>query len=183
MLRRPSSRHRKQQEQIQLNLVPILDAMVTLIAFLLYTMSFLSIVTIESPLPQSSAEINSDKLDQRPLQLTLSIREKDSEIWSPFDRIEPRRIPHLEAGKPDVRQLHEAFLALKQQFPQERQLVLAPNAGLAYDQLVAVMDAARNVAATDPTIYARDVATGTDQAVKLLFPDIVFGNLLGGDGA
>ncbi len=179
MLRRPSARRKREINEVQLNLVPILDAMVTLIAFLLYTMSFLAIVSIESPFPEASPEINRKKIETPPLQLTLSVRENETEIWSPFQKIEPKKLPHLEPGKPDTGSIHEALLAIKQQFPQENQVVFAPHPGLNYDALVGVMDAARTLEATDPPIYFKNESTGMDEAAKTLFGDVVFGNLLG----
>ena len=179
MLRRPSARRKREVAEIQLNLVPILDAMVTLIAFLLYTMSFLAIVSIESPFPEASPEINKKKMDEPPLQLTLSVRENETEIWSPFQKIEPKKLPNLEPGKPDTASIHETLLAIKQQFPQERQVVLAPHPSLNYDALVGVMDAARSLEPTDPPIYFKNETTGMDEAAQTLFADVVFGNLLG----
>ncbi len=179
MLRRPTARRKKEVAEVQLNLVPILDAMVTLISFLLFTMSFLAIVSIESPFPEASPEINQRKLDEPPLQLTLSVREGETEIWSPFQKIESRKLPHLEPGKPDTASIHEALLAIKQQFPQEKQVVLAPHPGLNYDALVGVMDAARTLEPTDPPIYFKNETTGMDEAAPTLFSDVVFGNLLG----
>jgi hypothetical protein len=57
--------------------------------------------------------------------------------------------------------------------------VLVPYAGASYDTLIAVMDAVRLVEPGDSPIYAKNEKTNVDEAVKTLFPDIVFGNLLG----
>ncbi|MGZ3708243.1 MAG: hypothetical protein ACXWPM_05415, partial [Bdellovibrionota bacterium] len=62
MLKRPSSRRKTSAEGIQLNLVPILDTMVTLIGFLLFSMSFLAVVNIESVVPQASPKNVQEKL-------------------------------------------------------------------------------------------------------------------------
>lgn len=181
MLKRPStsSRLKGGQSQIQLNLIPILDTMVTLIAFLLFTMSFLSIVSIESPFPVASPEQVQQKLKERPLQLTVTIRESDTEIWSPFGLIEARKIPNPSAGQPDVQALHQALVEVKQKFPTESQIVIVPQGGITYDTLVASMDSMRMLDATDPPLFVKNPATGNDDAVKSLFPEIVFGNLLG----
>jgi len=178
MLKRPSAR-RKTTREIQLNLVPILDAMVTLIGFLLFTMSFLSLVSIETPFPIASSEINQKKLKEKPLQLTVSLRENDVRIWTPFDKFEPKTIPYLEEGKPDVPGLHLALIEIKKLFPTETQIVLAPYAGTSYDILIAVMDGLRAIEKTDPPIFMDNKETGNQELVKALFPDIVFGNLLG----
>jgi biopolymer transport protein ExbD len=170
VLKRPSAR-RKTRDEIQLNLVPLLDTMVTMISFLLFTMTFLSIVSIESPFPTTSAETNQQKL--------ISLRESDTEIWSPFGKIENRTIPHLSEGLPDIKTIHETLHGIKQKFPNEKSVVFAPDASVNYDVLIAVMDSMRAVEPTDPPIFMKNATTGIDESLKVLFPDVIFGNLLG----
>src|SRR5690349_1389840 len=129
MLNRPSSRRKSSKEQIELNLVPLLDTLVTLIAFLLFTMAFLQVVHIESPIPQMSQEDVEKKLKEKPLQLTLSINDKESRLWSPFEKITPKTIPNPAAGTPDVKAIHEALIEVKQKFPTETKIVLSPAGG------------------------------------------------------
>ncbi len=180
MLKRPSSRRRNTHRgQIELNLVPILDTMVTLIAFLLFTMSFLSIVSIETPFPQASIDDLKEKLKEKPLQLTLSLREGEAEIWSPFEKIKAKKIPNITDGAPDTQAIHNALVEVKQKYPTEVQIVFAPYGGINYDVMISTMDAIRSMEATDPPIYVKNQQTGVDEAVKSLFPGIVFGNLLG----
>ena len=180
MLKRPSTRRKSKQEQINLNLVPILDTMVTLIGFMLFTTSFLAFVDIETPIPESSRAIVEQKLKEKPLQLTLSLRSKDAEIWSPFERVPSKKFEHLPDGQPDLRAIHEALIAIKSQFPLENRLILVPHPTMTYDTLVAVMDATRGLEATDPPLFTKNVTTGNDEPMKALFGDVVFGNLLGG---
>lgn len=183
MLKRPSSRQRSasksSREGISLNLVPVLDTMVTLIGFLLFTSSFLSIVTVESTFPQASTKNIEDQLKDTPLQLTLSLHDNDAEIWSPFDKIPSKTIPHTAPGQPDMKSIHDALIEVKKQFPNESKLVLVPAAGSNYDTMIAIMDASRNLEPSDPPIFTKNTQTGIDEAVKKLFPEIIFGNLLG----
>jgi biopolymer transport protein TolR len=180
VLSRPSNRRRgSHDKQIELNLVPILDTMVTLIGFLLFTTSFISIVSIESPAPVVSSQQQEEKLKERPLQLTVTFREEELEIWSPFEKIPARKIPHQAPSTPNLTALHEALLQIKREFPTETRVIFVPTPGMAYDTLIASMDSVRQVEATDPPIFAKNPVTGNDEAVKTLFGEIVFGNLLG----
>lgn len=179
MLKRPSARRKAPPRQIELNLVPILDTLVTLIAFLLFTMSFLSLVTIESPAPIVSPEDVKQKLKEPPLQLTLTLRENELELWSPFEKIQPQKIPFLEAGKPDIKTLHEALVDIKNRFPTEKQIVFVPHPSTSYDILIATMDSVRTIEPTDPSVYVKNEATGTDELATQLFPEVIFGNILG----
>ena len=151
----------------------------TLIAFLLFTMSFLNVVTIESPVPQVSSEDVQQKLKEKPLQLTVTLRDNDIEVWSPFEKIPPKKILHTLPGQPDLKTLHEILIDVKKQFPEETKVVLVPSASLNYDTLVATMDSMRLLEATDTPIYAANPKTGINEQTKTLFPEVVFGNLLG----
>lgn len=181
MLRRPSARRKVGAEQISLNLVPMMDTFVTLIAFLLYTMAFIVMTHVETPLPTASPTEMAEKLKEKPLQLTVSFRKDETEVWSPFKKIEAKKIPNLPEGTPDVMALHARLVEVKQQFPNEKQVVLAPTGSTSYDSLVASMDVIRMLDATDPPIIVKNAETGVDEALKLLFPEVVFGNILGND--
>ena len=181
MLKRPSSRRKSKNAQVQLNLVPILDAMVTLIGFLLFTMSFLAIVSIESPFPESAARPLDEKVKERPLQLTVSLHDKDTEIWSPFNKFEAKTIPNAPDGHPDVKAVHDFLVTIKLKFPTENKVVLTPTRTSTYDILIALMDGFRGLEPTDPPIFIKNVKTGMDEPQKKLFPEVIFGNLLGVD--
>jgi len=167
---------------VTLNLVPVIDAMVTLIGFLLFTTSVLAIVTIESPLPTASAEQNEQIMSEKPLQLTLSLNAKEATIWSPFDLIASKTIPNLSPGTPDVKTIHSTLLEIKRQFPTEQKIVFVPTGEINYDNLISVMDASRSLEKTDPTLYYANPASGNNEVLKTLFPNVIFGNLLGVSG-
>lgn len=178
MFKRPSSRRKSHATGIELNLVPILDTMVTLIGFLLFTTSFLVLVSIESPIPLASPTEIQEQLKEKPLQLTLTVRKNDIELWSPFSRIPPKAIANDSKGEFDLKAIHEALLEIKKQFPQETSIVLVPRVNTLYDHLIGLMDALRSIEATDPPLYAKNETTGVDEPIKTLFPKIVFGNLM-----
>lgn len=181
MLKRPSSRRRSNSAEINLNLVPMLDALVTMISFLMYTMAFLSLTMIESPLPMVSSEQNQAQLKERPLQLTLTVNEKDVLLWSPFDQIPQMTIPNKDDNSPDYLKLHEALIGIKQKFPKENKVILVPKSSTSYDMIVQIIDAAKNIEKTDPVIVVKNEKTGVDENAKYVFEEVVFGNLLGGD--
>lgn len=182
MLKRPSSRTRRHAGGVELNLIPILDALITLISFLMLSMSLLSIVSIESPFPTVSQEDVQKKLkdpNEKPLQLTISMNSKGLEIWSPFERIPTETVPNNAEGQPDTQILHEKLIEIKKKFPDESKIVLVPTAKTDYDSLIVLMDAIRILEKSDAPIFRRNSETGNDEAVKFLFPEVIFGNLLG----
>ena len=181
MLKRPSSRRRSHPAEIQINLVPMLDALVTMISFLMYTMAFLSLTMIESPLPIVSNEENVQQLKERPLQLTLTINDKDVLLWSPFDLIPQMSIPNRPDASVDLLKLHEALIGIKQKFLSENKIILVPNKNTSYDTSVAVLDASKTLDKTDPVMVLKNEKTGVQEQVKTLFGEVVFGNLLGNE--
>lgn len=179
MLNRPSSRRKAPSKIVGLNLVPMIDALVVLITFLLFTMSFFALVSVESPVPIASTKRIEEKLKRKPLQLTLTMTPKLVEIWSPFNRIRTVKINNAPDGQPDVFAIHDAIYKIKAKYPWEKQIVFVPYKGVTYDTLVALMDAVRLLQPTDPPLYAKNKETGIEEQLKLMFPEIVFGNLLG----
>ncbi len=179
MLKRPSSRRRSSTAIVQINLIPMLDALVTLIGFLLFTLSYLALVHVETLMPQVSSEQLEQQLKEKPLQLTVSLREGDVQVWSPFEKFATKVIPNTSEGLPDVQAVHRAIVEVKQQFPKETKVVLAPYGGASYDVLVSLMDSVRVVEPTDPPLFIKNEKTGNDEPIKMLFPEVVFGNLLG----
>ncbi len=179
MLKRPSTRRRSAPSEVAINLVPMLDALVTLIGFLLFSMSFLALVSVETPMPQISPDDVQQKIKEKPLQLTVSIKDKETEIWSPFERIKSQSIPHNAEGMPDAPAIHAALIEVKRQFLNENKVVLVPAASTSYDILISVMDALRVLEPTDPALFKKNEQTGIDEPLKALFPEVVFGNLLG----
>jgi biopolymer transport protein ExbD len=180
MLKRPTSRRRSREADFDINIVPLLDTLVTLIAFLMFSMSIINVVSLDSFAPTQDSKSINQPIKKKPLQLTLSFQGRGMLLWSPFGRIKERRIRDLADGTPNLVGLHQELIKLKNRFPTENQLILMPSADLSYELLIKVMDSIRSLEATDPTIYVKNPKTGVDEVAIFLFPDIVFGNLMDG---
>ncbi len=193
MLRRPSSQRRsKSKDELELPLVPILDTFVTLIAFLLMATSLLAVTLIDTPVPVVSATPPKDK--RKPLSLTVQIELDRFRVYSPFGRIKAQRIDRTGEDI-DFANLHDALIPIKNQYPGEKQIVLMPGPLVEYNDIVKVMDAARAINEGDPSLYVKEVVKDEegndlkdengnvakeDRLVTDLFPEVVFGNILGG---
>lgn len=180
MLKSPSHRRRsKGTEDAELPLVPIMDAFVTLIAFLLLATSLLSVTLIDTPVPVVS-NMPDDKKDDKPLMLTLKMTPEELSLSSAFRRIPEQKFPKIDKGY-DLDKLHEALVAIRQQFQNEKTIVFMPAAEIKYDEIIQVMDAVRLLAKTDPPFYVKDEKDGVDKPDEYLFPAVVFGNVLSGN--
>ena len=176
-MQRPSARRRSQaQGDADLPLVPIMDAFVTLIAFLLLATSMLSVTLIDTPVPIVSNMPDNSK--DKPLTLTLRIDEDQLKLDSPFNLIKPQVFPKIEKDYP-FDKLHEALIEIKKGFPNEKKIIFMPASKVKYNDLVALMDASRTLFKTDPPLYV----VGTDGVNKPqtdLFSEVIFGNVVSG---
>ncbi len=183
MFKRPSIRKKERTREINLNLVPILDALVTLTAFLLFSSSFLALVVIDSPVPLvSSAQVQLEKIKDKPLQLTVHIQENQIIIsdWSGSREhhvIRNIQDPTTQESRYDLEKFHVLLVEIKQRYPHETKLILKPISGVAYEVLVDIMDAARELSNTDPPLYQK-TAQGEQVPETKLFPEIIFGNIM-----
>jgi biopolymer transport protein TolR len=183
MLNRPSSRRKSSQEAVTINLVPMLDALVTLVAFLLFSTAFMSIVVIDTPAPLlAPAEQQIDKIKEKPLQLTAHVQENQI-ILSDWTGSREKHVilnapdPKTGEGRYDLEKFHQVLLEIKTRYPHETKLILKPEGGVSYEMLVGIMDAARAFEKSDPPLYRKN-AQGIDEPETKLFNEIIFGNIM-----
>jgi biopolymer transport protein ExbD len=155
-----------------------MDAFVTLIAFLLLVTSLLSVTLIDTPVPVVSSDSPKDD-HKKPLALTLKIEQDALVLSSAFRKIPEQKFPKVSVGY-DLDQLHQALLKIRQQFPDEQNIVFLPVANVKYDDLVQLMDAVRLVSKTDPPMPTVKDKDGVDRIDPFLFPTVVFGNVISG---
>jgi biopolymer transport protein ExbD len=183
MFSRPSSRRKVKSEEVAINLVPMLDALVTIVAFLLFTTAFLSIGMIDTPAPTlSSAPEQVEKMKEKPLQLTATITENKIFITDWSGSRESHTISSVtdpKTGEPkyDFEKFHQTLVEIKHRHPKEVKLVFKPTNGIAYETLVALMDTARFLEKSDAPLYKKN-AQGLDEPETALFSEVIFGNIL-----
>ncbi len=182
MLKKPSQRRSGRRiMDIELPLIPIMDAFVTLIAFLLLATSMLAVTLIDTPVPVVS-NLPDEKEIKKPLALQLRIDQDMLTLSSMTRQIPEQKFPKVEKGY-DLEKLHEALVQIRLQFPSERNIVYLPAAEVKYDDLVQLMDATRLLLKTDPPLptYVEKIGDETVERVEqFVFPNVVFGNVISG---
>ncbi|MGE4233337.1 MAG: ExbD/TolR family protein [Bacteriovoracia bacterium] len=183
MFKKPSSRRKTENSEITLNLVPILDAMVTLIAFLLFSSSFLAIAVIDTPAPVlGTPDQQEQQSKDRPLQLTAMISAHRILIQDWTGSREKHIIANVEDpntgdSRYDFEKFHQLLLQIKNRYPKETKLILKPDSGVAYETIIELIDRARFFEPTDPALFKTN-AQGVDEVEKKLFPEVIFGNIM-----
>jgi biopolymer transport protein ExbD len=180
MLKKPSARRRSAgTHEVELPLVPIMDAFVTLIAFLLLATSMLAVTLIDTPVPVVSTFPDDPKKNDKPLALTLRIEKDGLTLASSSRRIPEAKFPKIDVNY-DLVKLHESLVAVRKQFPTEKNITFYPSADIKYNDIVGIMDAVRLYLKTDETLFVKG-DDGVDRADPLLFSNVLFGNVISGN--
>lgn len=166
-------------EDIELPLIPIMDAFVTLIAFLLLATSLLAVTLIDTPVPVVSNELENNP-PKKPLALQLKVDQDMLTLSSMTRQIPEQKFPKVEKGY-DLEKLHEALVQIRLQFPLEKSLVFYPAAEVRYDDLVQLMDASRLLLKTDSPLPNYTDKDGVSRTEQFVFPNVVFGNVISGN--
>jgi len=167
------SRRRSKNNLANPSLVPVMDAMFTLIFFLLMSSSFLKINEISSNIPFVS---NDDKIQDQNLGLTIQVNTDNIQILTGTPSRPYKTISRVANGGYDLEQLRAELISLKKIHPKEMTALLEPVADITYEELVNIMDNIRETKNTDDTIYTKD-EKGLDIQTNQLFSNIVFTNI------
>ena len=138
-------------QSVELNLTALMDILSNLLFFLLASFGATIVMSINATVPVQSAD-SSDVADQS-LQVTVNVslsrdhlelsaagsKQTEEELarWK-------KTIAHV-GGKPDYAALAAHLGAIKQAYPKSDTILLTPEAGLPYAQMIGVMDAAREI--------------------------------------
>lgn len=136
MVRRNHARYHQGRDD--LNIVPMIDMMVILVFFLIFTAVFSKTNILQLNLPaNASAPLDLPK----GLKLEVIIRPNDLVI---NDRNSgPLKLLENTAGGYDLDGLSEFMRRVKSQYPQMTDATILPGPNVSYDTLVQVMDAVR----------------------------------------
>ena len=174
---------RREEATFELNLAPMLDIIVSIVPMLLMSMVFVHITTIDTPVPQvvekAIAAANEKNRDQ--VQILLSVSKQAGFKFTITDKGHTEeRVVSLKGNDFDLAGLYKEILSVKKLYPDVFRLELNPEENVDLDQIVLVMDQVRTLKPGEPKVVFKDVETGKSLETNLLFPDVVFGNVVGG---
>ena len=140
----------------ELNIVPFLDIVVNLIMFLLVaTMSIIAVFQIESQLPDYRRGVGSRAANREAtLNLSVTIVPNGVIVSGSGGKLAPGcrdtasgaviTVPKLPSGQYDWQGLTDCAAYVKQEFQEERQVIVSADPLIEYQHLVQAMDALRN---------------------------------------
>lgn len=172
------------ESSFELDLAPMLALMVTLIPIMLLSTVFVEVNVIETPLPQvvQKALDQDRKNKDREVHIQVDMRSDHSfslMVLQNGQRVLRQGIRGQEQDW-DWNGLHSQIVEIKQKYPKTFRLHLNPDESVKYDMVVRTIDKVRRSGVNDPKIYIFDEESGEKVATDLLFPDVVFSNILEG---
>lgn len=162
-----------------LNLAPILDIIVSIVPLLLLSVAFVQVKMIDTSVPQVVAEAaqRAEEKSQTSVSLKVSKSKGFTFEVTKDGKKTPVDVPNKN-GTWDMDALNAAGFAIKQKSPEVFRIDLAPEADVNLNELVIVMDKLRRSPEGQKVAFV-DPANGQRMETELMFPNVLFGNVLG----
>jgi biopolymer transport protein ExbD len=154
----------------ELNVVPFLDVMITLIPFLMLTVSFGSVVVVKTALPTPVDKVDSVKVPP-PFDLVAQVSPDSIRLWlDPANHPVKPVLVVPTTGKEAYNQtvldsFHLALIRVKSMHPSETRMVLDASPGVSLERLSQLMDQSAE-------LRTSEIVAGTTGDVRRLFPDV-----------
>jgi biopolymer transport protein ExbD len=182
-MRHSHVKERLHDSTFELNLAPMLDMLVVLITVLLVSFTSIRLGVLDGLIPQPVAnaiEVDRKKTD-REFTVALAISAKNGlTVTAKVDGKETKQVIGNIGDKFDLVKLHAHLVQLKVAHPETFRIEIAPSEEVTYNDIITVMDRVRITSPSDPKIKVKDPKTGEMAETYLLFPDVVFSNVVDG---
>ncbi len=172
-----------EEPNYDLDLAPMLAMMVALIPILLLSTVFVKVKIIESPLPQviQEAIAEDQKNGERKVEISLEASLKGFVLVVDNNgRKQKKKFSATKGEELNLDGLKKALIEVKKRYPRSFQLMLKPGSELSYKQIVQIMDTARDTGKNGPEFTVKSSQTEEEASTNLMFPKVVFGNLMEG---
>ncbi len=165
-----SNRRAREEEDTELNMVPIMNMFMVLIPFLLMSASFYHIKAVNTSIPvhgNAPTEQTAPKEEKIKITVVLELKENQIAISALSDKLDNDELATLEkrisrpAGQISVAEVADFLKNIKSRYPASDTLLLIPDGNVSYNEIIQAMDCARS--------YETDA----------LFPNVVLSGSLG----
>lgn len=168
--------------EFELDLAPLLAVMVKLVPVLLVSSAFVQVMVIETELPQVVEQaIQRQEQQQTPTNVALEIDAKDGirVIVTEKGQDKVETIP-LKNGTFDLTTLHQKLVQVKKAHPEVFKLEVNPDGKVPYNDIVKIMDEARQSHDSNVKFPVFDTKQGKNVETNYMFPEIIFANMMEG---
>jgi biopolymer transport protein ExbD len=173
---------RKDEEEIILNLIPIMNLFTALIPFLLLSAAFFHMSVIQITVPVASTETGETDIakEEDKITLQLDITSEAFNLQAASDTLDPSvvsrlkdKIPRVKSGNEEaekamLKQITDAAYKIKGKYTASDTVIITPDAAIPYEDVVAAMDAVREIT----------IERGRMKSQVSLFPRVVLSSRL-----
>lgn len=135
----------KNIEEAELDVTAFMNLMIVLVPVMLLSLTFSQITVHEIKLPELAENVAANP-ELKP-QLEVQLSDTDIKVFYP-SKVLVKNIPAIEAGDGnkahDFAQLSKVLQEVKQQLEDKRDILIMPQAGTDYQNLISAMDAAKS---------------------------------------
>ena len=168
-----------------LQLTSMVDMLTILLIYLLQSYSSDAIHMLETDLPAAvQAHIEQNENQKQSVTVSLKIRDDHSMTVSIKDPASAQAVERTIASQDnqfDVNNLNIFLVGIKNQYPHIFSLELITEENVTYDSMIRVMDYVRKpMKDQNMKFNVKNPKTGETEQTDLMFPDVIFGNVLEG---
>jgi len=162
-----------------LNLAPILDIVVSIVPLLLLSVAFVQVKMIDTSVPQVVAEAVKRANDKSTTSVNLKVAKEKGFVFevTKEGKTTPVNVPNNAQGW-DLQGLMAAAFAIKEKNPEVFRVDLSPARNVNLAELVQVMERLRRTPDGKKVAFV-DPANGQRIETELMFPDVLFANVVG----
>lgn len=168
--------------EFELDLAPLLAVMVKLVPVLLVSSAFVQLMVVETELPQVVNEaIQRQENQNTPTNIALEVNSQEGiRIVITEKGQEKVETVALKGGSFDYSSLHLKLVEVKRAHPEIFKIELNPDGKTAYNDIVKIMDEARQARDTSVKFPVFDTKQGKNVETNYMFPEIIFANMMEG---
>ena len=180
-MRRAKKLHINHNSEFDLDLAPLLAVMVKLVPVLLISSAFVQMMVIETELPQVVSEaIQKQENQPNPTTVALEVDTKEVRIVTTVKGQEKVQTIPNKAGVIDYEAVNQRLVAVKKENPEVFKIELSPDGAVPYNDIVKIMDEARQARDSKIRFPVLDSKTGQNVETQYMFPEVVFVNMMEG---
>ena len=162
------SRRRINDEDTDVNMIPIMNIFLVIIPFLLTSVSFFHIKAINTSVPVMADSAESDVKPENDIKVTVIVELKSNalKLSATAEELEPDVLNQFEqtyksdgAGAYPLSELNQYLQSIKDTYPASNTMILIPDGEIIYDTIIQAMDAARKF--DDDPLFPNVVLSGS----------------------
>ncbi len=144
-------RPRKKHEEREVDLAALIDIMASMIFFLMATVTFLSLRTVNAAVPaMSTGAVSTGKS----VDVTLTVTAEGYYLKASGEMNDPKakpvrieeKIGRRSSGALDTRELTKQLWEIKKIASEQKNIIIMPDDSISFDEIIATMDASREMA-------------------------------------